>query len=321
MERAIQWGIVGPGRIARKLASEWSLIDNARLTAVASRDLERATAFAEDFEIERAYGSYAELFADPEVDIVYIAVPHNFHHALVLEALAAGKAVLCEKPMGINAAECEAQIEAAREHGVFLMEAVKTRFMPAVRQAQTWVGEGRLGKVGLLQAQFCFDAGPDPSGRHLNPDLAGGAMLDLGVYPLTVAELLLGANPVEVSATATLASTGVDATTAMTLRYDSGAVAQLCVSVAMSGGVAARLWGEHGYLELPRSNQAQSATLHLDGEIETFTQDGSGVFRFEVEEANRCLREGLLESPDMPHEASLRMARWHDEVLAQVHGQ
>ena len=144
-------------------------------------------------------------------------------------------------------------------------------------------------------------------------------MLDLGVYPLTLAEMLLGADPVQILATATLASTGVDATTAMTLRYEEGALAQLSVSVAMAAGTHARLWGERGYIDLPQFNQGRVASLRVGEFSETYTQEGEGSFCFEIEEAHRCLRLGLTESPIMTWEASLRMAQWHDAILEQVH--
>lgn len=315
MKREIAWGIVGPGRIARRLAEEWGSVDGARLAGVASRDRGRAEAFAAEFGVGRVHDDYTALFADPEIDIVYIAVPHNFHRELALEAMAAGKAVFCEKPMGLNAAEVEEMVAAARDHGVFLMEAVKTRFMPALLQARRWVREGRIGEPGLLEAHFCFDIGGDPDCRHLNPELAGGAVLDLGVYPLTLAEMLLGENPVSMTSTVTRAATGVDATTAITLRYDSGAVAQLVVSVVMQAGTHARLWGSRGFIDIPHFNQARVATLHADGKVETFDQGDERTFAFEVEEANCCLREGLLESPSMSHAASVRMARWQDAIL------
>lgn len=318
MERMIRWGIVGPGDIARRLAAEWPLIDGACLAGVASRDLSRAEAYARDFGMEKAYGSYDELFEEPGIDIVYIAVPHNFHRGLALRAMEAGKAVFCEKPMGVNAAEVKEMAETARKRGIFLMEAVKTRFMPAVLRAQEWVAEGRIGKPGLLEAHFCLDIGGNPWGRHLNPDLAGGAVLDLAVYPLTLAEMLLGKSPVETRVVATKTKTGVDGTTAITLRYASGAIAQLTVSVAMGAGTYARLWGSEGNIEIPGFNQPESVVLHAAGTMETFRQEKEGVFRFEVGEANRCLREGLGESPVMSLEDSLRMARWQDEILAQV---
>jgi dihydrodiol dehydrogenase / D-xylose 1-dehydrogenase (NADP) len=270
--------------------------------------------------VERVYDDYAALLAAPGIDIVYLAVPHNFHCALALQAIAAGKAVFCEKPLGVDAREAARMIEAARAQKVFLMEAVKTRFMPALHTAQRWIREGRIGQPRLLHAFFAFNAGGDPVGRHLNPDLAGGALLDLGVYPLTLAEMLLGTDPELTQASARLAPTGVDASTAITLRYRNGALAQLYVTVEHSVGTFARLWGESGYIDIPRFNQAHEVTLHAEGRTETFRQDGPGVFTGEVNEANRCLREGLLESPRMSWADSLRLASWQDAILARVHG-
>ena len=319
MKQQINWGIIGPGRIARGMATEWPRIQGAKLKAVASRDPARAEAFATEFGIETVHPTYEAMFGDPAIDIVYIAVPHNFHRDLCLRAIAAGKAVFCEKPMGLNATEMTAMAAAAQAKGVFLMEAVKTRFMPAMLQAQQWVREGRIGSPNLLQAHFCFDIGGDADCRHLNPDLAGGAVLDLAVYPLTVAEMLIGIDPVETLATAQMASTGVDATTAVMLRYADGAMAHLTLSVSKAAGVHARLMGPRGHIEIPFFNQPPAASLHVGAEVEKFEQGNPDSFCFEVEEANRCLRAGLLESPTMSLADSLRMARWHDAILAQIH--
>ncbi|MFP4541648.1 MAG: Gfo/Idh/MocA family protein [Opitutales bacterium] len=319
MEREIRWGLLGPGRIARAVAAETATMPGMRFTAVASRDEGRARAFAEEFGVERAYGDYARLLADPAVEAVYVAVPHNHHLALVQEALAAGKGVLCEKPLGLSEAEVEAMVASARAGGRFLMEAVTTRFIPTIAQVQAWVCEGAIGEPGLLQAFFCFDAGDDAAGRHLNPALAGGALRDLGVYPLTLAEMLLGEGPGRTVASAALAPTGVDATTSMTVHYPGGTVAQLTVSVGRAAGVHATLWGSQGRIEIPAFHAPAVAHLHRDGEERrTFAAEPAGRFRFEFEEANRCLREGLLESPRMRWGDSLRLARWQDAILAQI---
>lgn len=316
MERTVRWGILGPGRIARTFAAELAELEGARLQAVASRDLGRAQAFAREFGAPSAYESYAALLADPAVDLVYVATPHNHHRAAVEAALAAGKGVLGEKPLGIDAAEVRSMVTCARDARAFLMEALTTPFMPAIRQAVDWTRDGRIGRPGLLQAFFCFDAGDDRTGRHLSPALAGGAVLDLAIYPLALTSLFFGDEPESLTAEVEWAPTGVDRTTLINLRYPGGAVARLTVSIGLAAGSHAQLWGSEGSIELPDFHRAIRAIRRNGAERTEFVQDGPGKMRFEILEAIGCWRAGRTQSAVWSLDSSLRMAQWQDQLLA-----
>ena len=219
MEGTIAWGIVGLGSIARTFASDLALIPGASLQAVASRDLQKARSFASEFGAARPYGSYAELFADREVAVVYIASPHSFHYEHTRAALQAGKHVLCEKPMGINAREVKDLTGMAQKKGLFLMEALWSRFNPSIQEAYHMVRQGKLGPLSYLRADFAFPAlDRDPKGRLLNPALAGGSLLDIGIYPVFLAYLLLGV-PTDFRVLAHFHETGVEKQIGLLFEY------------------------------------------------------------------------------------------------------
>ncbi|MEM6915103.1 MAG: Gfo/Idh/MocA family oxidoreductase, partial [Verrucomicrobiota bacterium] len=236
------WGLIGPGRFAAEFSEELVKVSRCRPVAVASRDLGKAQAFADRFRFETAYGSYEDLFSDDRVDVVYIVVPHVFHADLAKKALLAGKAVLCEKPLTPNPSATRGLVEEAKERGVFLMEAMKTGFLPAIQTAKQWIDEGRIGEPRLGQADFCFSGPSDPSDRLMNPDLGGGAVLDVGIYPLHLCRLLLG-EVVSLSAQGTLASTGVEDSAAMLARHASGASSVMTCSFATDEAMSASIYG------------------------------------------------------------------------------
>ncbi|MEM0969084.1 MAG: Gfo/Idh/MocA family oxidoreductase, partial [Verrucomicrobiota bacterium] len=207
MSERIGWGLVGPGRFAQEFVSELQTVTDAELVGVGSRKLERAERFAQEFGFQKAFGSYEELFADPAVQVVYLVVPHVFHRELAEQALRAGKAVLCEKPLTLSSADTEALIGVAQEEGRFLMEAMKTAFLPPVLRAKQWLEEGAIGEPVMARADFCFRGANDPKDRLLNPELGGGCLLDVGIYPLYLTRLLFG-DVVTLQGTGTLASTG-----------------------------------------------------------------------------------------------------------------
>jgi predicted dehydrogenase len=220
----ICWGILGTGAIAKAFAQDLNRLPDAELRAIASRDLSTAQGFATQFDVLRAYGSYEELVQDPEIDVVYIATPHVRHKQDVMMCLEAGKAVLCEKPFALNAQESREMIALARQKQVFCMEAMWMRFMPLVQQVREWVQAGKIGEVRSLTANFGYPVAFDANSRFFSPELGGGTLLDRGIYPLSLAFYLLGV-PSQVTAAATLATTGVDVYSAMQLSYGSGATA------------------------------------------------------------------------------------------------
>lgn len=312
------WGLVGPGHFAREFATELSRLDRARCVAVASRNRDRATAFANEFGFERAYGSYEELFADEEVEIVYVVVPHVFHAELSKQAIAAGKAVLCEKPLTPSLAESEDLVRFARERGVFLMEAMKTGFLPAIRRAADWIREGRIGEPRLAKADFCFRGPSDPEGRLFNPDLAGGAVLDVGIYPLHIHRFLLG-EVEELSAFGHLAPTGVEDAAAFLTRHSSGAVGSSLCSISTEESMDATIHGTEADLRLPNFHAGTRIGLFQDNRcVDQVVDDSGGMVKAEIEAAMDALAAGLTECPGHRHEDSLALARWMDEIRRQV---
>ncbi len=298
----IRWGIVGPGRIAEGVVADLVLVEGARAVAVGSRSLERAQAFAARHGIKRAYGSYAELLADPDVDVLYVATPHAQHHAVALGALRAGRALLVEKSFTATTAGAAEVVDLARRTGVFAMEAMWTRFQPAVLALRDLVADGAIGEVRTVQADLGIAREYDPTDRLFDLALGGGALLDLGVYVVSFAQMLLG-NPQRVVAAGSLFPSGVDAEATVLLDHGDGRTAALVTSLRQPLPGSARVLGTGGWIDvLPRFHHPQTIVLHRDGaEPETITraQTGTGYFH-ELVEVNECLRVGRTESAVMP---------------------
>ncbi|HEY2792667.1 MAG TPA: Gfo/Idh/MocA family oxidoreductase [Micromonosporaceae bacterium] len=320
MTSPIRWGVLATGRIARDFTTDLTLVPDAEVVAVASRSQEPADRFAAEHDIGRAYASWQQLADDPDVDVVYVATPHNAHFAATKLMLEAGKAVLCEKSFTVTAAAAHELIDIARANNVFVAEAMWMRANPGVRRIAALITDGAIGEIKSLHGEFCIRAPLDPANRLRNPDLAGGAMLDLGVYPVSLAQLLLG-TPSSIQATAKLTDQGVDETTGVLLGYPSGAHAALSCSIASSGPVHSTIIGETGYISLPAQfHHPQQFTLQpFDGPavVEEHAFDGNGL-RFQAIEVGRCLREGLTESPLLPHAGTLAVMDTMDEALRQV---
>lgn len=312
------WGLIGPGRFAREFAAELAEVPGADRVAVASRDRERAAQFAGEFDFRKAYGSYHELFEDPEVDIVYIVVPHVFHSELSKEAISAGKAVLCEKPLTPSLQETRELVEFARGKRVFLMEAMKTGLLPALQRARSWIAEGRIGEPKVCRADFCFRGPTDPCDRLMNPELAGGAVLDVGIYPLYLQRYLLG--EIEgLSARGSLAFTGVEDTAAFLTEHKSGALGISQCSFVTEEAMDAQILGTGGEIRIPTFHAGFRVSLWRDGrEVEVFEDASGGMVRSEIEAVMEALREGRGECPGHSHEDSIALARWMDEVRHQV---
>jgi predicted dehydrogenase len=284
----IRWGIVGPGRIAQSVVNDFAVVDGARVVAVASRSVDRAQAFAARHAIERAHGSYAEILADPDIDVLYITTPHPQHYAIALAALRTGKALLVEKSFTATAAGAVEVVDLARETGVFVMEAMWTRFQPVVVALRELVAEGAIGEVRSVQADLGVTREYDPTDRLFDLALGGGALLDLGVYVVSFAQMLLG-TPERVVATGSRFPTGADADA--TLLLDYGTPGQ------------ARVFGTTGWIDvLPRFHHPETIVLHRHGaEPETITRTPLGAgYAHELIEVTECVRAGRPESPVMP---------------------
>jgi dihydrodiol dehydrogenase / D-xylose 1-dehydrogenase (NADP) len=316
----VNWGIVGPGGIAQRFARDLRLVEGARLAAVASRDQQRAEAFAKEFGGGRATNDLAALADDPSVDIVYIASPHNAHFDIARTLLEAGKPVLCEKPLTVNAAQARSLIEISRRRGVFLMEAVWTRFLPIYRRVREWLDGGRIGEPRLVSSVLCVKFAYNPEDRWFNPALAGGGLLDLGVYNLTMTQWVFRAYPEHVAATAHFAATGVDEMLSASLRYPGGRMAQFTCGMTARADNALMIVGEKGFIHVASMfHSATEARLVIGKESETAHEPLRGEgFEYEIEEAMRCVREGRIESPQIPHADTLATMELIDQIFSRI---
>jgi predicted dehydrogenase len=318
--RTYNWAILGLGNIAHKFAESLALLPNARLHAVASRDAAKAQEFATRFGVPHAVGSYDELLTVPEIDVVYVATPHTEHYAHTLLCLRAGLPVLCEKPFAVNAQQAQQMRQEAEAKGVFLMEAFWTRFFPAIHKALELVAAGTIGEIKHLSADFGFVAPYVPEGRLFNPALAGGSLLDIGVYPLFISKLFLG-EPQEIRTVATRAGTGVDVNCAMALAYEGGATASLFSTIAAQTDNQCILYGSHGQLHLTgRFHAASGITLKLPNqEPQHISCEKQGYgYQYEAEHVQQCLAQGLTESPLLPLQFSLELMQQLDVIRQQI---
>ena len=310
----IAWGIAGTGSIATRFVQALGRLPDAHVHAVGSRSLDRARDFADQHAIPAPYGSLEELVADPAVEVVYIASPHSEHHPQALVALRAGKHVLVEKPLALSRAQCAEMVTAAGERGLFLMEALWSRFLPSYVRLQQLIDSDVLGPIIDVQSSLGFAAPFDPTHRIYRKDLGGGVLLDMGVYPVALAELVLGP-PRTVAATATLCPTGVDTDTVVDLGYD-GSAARAHSSLIQDLPGSSRITGERGWLDLPSPVYAPEA-LVLNGQSLELPIGGDGL-RYQAVEVHRCLAAGLQQSPVMSWTHSLSLAGTLDEVRRQI---
>jgi len=293
---------VGPGNIATKVVEDFAVVDGARVVAVASRSIDRARAFAERHGVDRAHGSYADIVGDPEVDVLYVATPHPQHHAVALGALRAGKALLIEKAFTATAAGATEIVALARETGVFVMEAMWTRFQPAVVALRELVADGAIGEVRSVQADLGIAREYDPADRLFDLAQGGGALLDLGVYVVSFAQMLLG-TPSRVTAAGSLFPSGADAEGGLLLDHGDGRTATLTTSLRNALPGQARVFGTAGWIDvLPRFHHPTTIVLHRTGaEPEPITRQPLGAgYAHELIEVNECLRAGRSESTVMP---------------------
>jgi predicted dehydrogenase len=326
------WALIGPGKIAHRFAAAVTAMPGVQLRTVLGRDPIRAAGFAASYvnadgSSPSVARSLDDLLADPLIDGVYVSTPHAQHGEWVRPGLAAGKPVLCEKPLVPNLAQGRALVSLARERQVFLMEAVWTRFLPSYGIVAQWLRDAAIGQVRGIQSSFCFPAAYEPAGRLFNPALAGGALLDVGIYNLTVTRWILrqalGAcpEPLSIHATGVLAPTGVDQRVTVTLQFPGGLGSQFICGLDGCAENALTILGERGVIKLPaRFWQTTEVLLLQTGMPEQrmhapFRVNG---FEYEIEEAQRCIRAGLIESPSMPHAETLATLAWMDEIRRQV---
>ncbi|WCO66028.1 Gfo/Idh/MocA family oxidoreductase [Iamia majanohamensis] len=320
MTDRIRWGIAATGGIAASFAEGLAQTPDAELVAVASRSQERADAFGDRFAVPRRHSSYAALADDDGVDVVYVASPQSRHVDDVLLFLDAGRAVLCEKPFALDRAQATRMVEAARARDVFLMEAMWSRFLPAYVRLRELLAEGRIGEPRLVEADFGFRLPDEATGhRLLDPDLGGGGLLDLGVYPVQLCSLVLGV-PDRVGAVGHVGPSGVDEQVAAVLGHPGGAVGVVKAAVRTPMASTARIAGTEGVVELP-------AMMHCPGALRVVSAsgiedldlpiEGQGL-RYQVPEVHRCLREGRRESDVMALDETLSTMGTLDRIRTEV---
>jgi predicted dehydrogenase len=315
----VRWGIAATGGIATKFARAMPAVVGGKAVAVASRSKERAMRFAAEFEIGHAYGSYEALAADPEVDAVYIGTPHSRHAADCILYLEAGKHVLCEKPFTLNTAQARHVIEVAKRNNRFVMEALWSRFLPSYEALSRILMEGRIGEPLLVEADFGFRSEVDPSHRHFDLAQGGGALLDLGIYPVQLSTLVFGP-PDRIKAEANIGSTGVDEDVAALLHHPGNGLSVLKASIRTPMTCTARITGTAGVIEIPAFMHCPDKLTLLSPagrEIIECGWEGEGL-RFEIDEVNRCLEAGITESPRMPASETLLLQQILDEVRNQI---
>jgi len=319
MKKTVNWALVGTGGIAKHFLAGLQAT-KGRAAAVVSRELSRAQSFAKRTGIAKAFGDFDQMLEDPEIDVVYIGTPHTTHKDLTVRALNAKKAVLCEKPFAVNAMEAQEMIRTARENNVFLMEAMWTRFRPAMNKVREWLAHGLIGEVKTVQANFGFRAPVERQHRLFNPELGGGALLDVGVYPLSFASMVFGAaKPRDIKSQLVLGETGVDEEAAIILSYGSSRLASVSAATRTTMINDAWIYGEAGRIHVPEFVRALGAELMRDGKKKTVFQHEalSNGFNYEAVEVMNCIGKGQIESPIMPLDESLVIMETIDVIRAQ----
>jgi predicted dehydrogenase len=320
MKDRINWGVAGTGGISNRFVMGLRDAKGARLYAAASRSRERAEAFAAKYGFEKAYGDYRAMLEDPAVEAIYIGTPHVTHKEMAIAAFRAKKAVLCEKPVSINAAELSEMIAEARTNKVFFMEAMWTRFVPPLLKVREWLNSDIVGEVKMVQANFCFSAPFNPQGRLYNIELGGGALLDAGVYPVSLASFAFdGKKPEAVRSMMYLGKTGVDEEVFALLSYGGPGMASLSAAISAAGVNDGWIYGTQGYIHLPDFVFSHSADLHVYGRYKYHYEPEflSNGYNYEAEELMNCLRAGKQESEIMGLSESLVIMETKDQIRAQ----
>jgi predicted dehydrogenase len=318
VDKKIKWGILGAGKIANKFAADLKLVADAELFAVASRDKTKGEAFQKEHGAKNFFTSYDDLVSSPDVDVIYIATPHGLHYEHTLLCLQHKKAVLCEKALALNFDQVKAMIDMARKQKVFLMEAFWSRFLPQFDKILEVINSGVIGEIKLIQADFGFRAPEPPAQRLYDPELGGGSLLDIGLYPVFLAQSLLG-KPTEVLATMTPYSTNVDEQCAMILKFKNGELAVLSATFAADTPVEAMIAGSKARIQMRNRFHNSVATLEVaagkeqPSPVDVNREQGYG-YQFEARHVGECLRKGLTESPVMTHQVSLDLMETLDRI-------
>ena len=315
----IKWGIIAPGSIANAFAKEVKNTKGGILEAVYGRDENKVKAFAEKYNLEKYYSNIDEFLKDENIDAVYIATPHNYHMEYAKRCIEAKKHVLCEKPFSYNYETSKAALDMAKENNIFIMEALWTLFLPVINKAKTWIKEGRIGKIKLITANFGFISEEDINSRLYNPNLAGGALLDVGIYPILFSNYIMDNIPSEINATAKFTRTNVDETDVINLKYEEGALASLTCSICSDTDNTAVIYGEKGKIVIPTFWMAKEAFLHIEDKVEKYIDEyKESGYKYEIEEANNCIINKELESNIASHKVTLELVKIMDEIRGKI---
>ncbi|MEG3130998.1 Gfo/Idh/MocA family oxidoreductase [Pantoea cypripedii] len=312
----VKWGILAPGRIAHKFASDLLLSENSEIISVVSRDRQRAMDFAQSYAIPEIFSNYEEFYEKSSCDVVYIASPHVFHKDQVLSCLNAGKSVVCEKPIGISADEAIEMVELAKSKNLFFMEAMWTRFFPVTERIIEIVDSGAIGAISMIKADFCFRAPLDYEDRLYNPALGGGSLLDAGVYPITYAQFFFKTPPLSIKSERVKTSTGVDGTGIYILRYPDDKVAILSSSILTKTPYTAMICGTDGYITVEDFLCPNKATIQFsDGRTELIANENIGNgYIYEIMEVEKCLARGEQQSTRRTHAESIDILKIMDAI-------
>ncbi|MFT5312463.1 MAG: putative dehydrogenase [Paraglaciecola sp.] len=319
VNKPIRWGIIGAGRIAHTFCQDMAFCEHAEVRAIAARSLQSARHFADIYAVEKAYGAYQDLYDDPQIDAIYIATPHNFHFSQAKASLLAGKHVLVEKPITVTASECAALIALARTQNCFLMEAMWSYFLPAIITAKRWCDEGRIGNIVHVKADFGYPVAYIPGDRMYEPTLSGGCLLDMGIYPLALAQYFLSQQPLTSQYSCRFAATGVEDDLIILADYPE-ARATLATSFRAKLQNSAYIIGDQGYIDIPNFWRADRCSLFtLDTQIDEFADQrkGSG-FEFQIDAASQAIKLGRRETELMPHSTSLILQRQMDSIRSAL---
>ena len=311
-----KWGILTAGKMATKFVNALKLLDNAELYSVGARDMSKAKLFAQEHGIKKYYGSYEELAADPEVEIIYVASPHSYHFEHTMLCLKNRKAVLCEKAFSLNASEVKIMIEEAHKQNVFLMEALWPPFQPLYKKTKELLQQGKIGRLVHLEAKFGFQPPYNPSDKKFNPALGGGSLLDIGIYPVHDVLYFMGV-PDNVTAKASFTDSGVEQSINVIFGFDDGRMATVFSSFQAIADIGCTLYGENGNLSFSRGrDMSQKLLLSINEKTPeefSFIPDGMG-YQFEAEEVMRCVEQGKIESAMVPHSHSLKLIGMLDKI-------
>lgn len=318
--KKIKWGIIGPGNIAHKFADALSTLKDGQLVSVASRSKEKAEGFGKEYRVlkDKCYGSYEEMAKDKDIDVIYVALPIVFHKEISILCLKNGKAVLCEKPVAMNEQETKEVVKVAGDNKVFFMEAMWTRFLPIYDQVNTWISNGLIGDVRMFQADFGISRQLDPEGLKLNKKLGGGALLDIGIYPVSLCHFLFDAVPSIVKSIAYIGETGVDISTTINLGFEDGRVADFCCSLNAQAQGVGHIMGTKGRIVLPEYWKCEKAVLCCDGnEEEVSMPHKCNGYEFEIQEVINCIKSGKLESDKMSWNKSSEVMHTIDLIKSE----